>query len=218
MKKPKTITSSSTMAKSTAFDPELCRIFKPDHEKASQSLPDAKIQEYLQMVRLKEDDVVPVKLDSKQKAGPIPIDVLEANSGRFTLNTIFIANVPLSCALHDSMKQKFIKQLATWMGGISQDDLIESVRFRCLPVLPSFAEEGKAPLPKRAAISKKLFNLSHQSIVAYVRLVENCRISLDEAIAAINGKIFQERHLRVDHASEHGSSGSVSLCILMIEI
>ncbi|KGG51414.1 putative RNA-binding protein [Mitosporidium daphniae] len=199
-------TPKSTPLTESMVDSELCKLFETgDGEKPNLtcSMSDSKIQEYLQAIKPQDNSAV-IGPSSDTPSGFTGDS--GNNSDRFTVNTIFIANVPLACALHESMKQRFIKQLAVWIG--STTNAIESIRFRCLPVLSSSMKDGKAPLPKKVAISKKLLNPSHQSVIAYVRFLENCGVLLDDAVTMINGKVFQEMHLRADHASEHGLSGS----------
>lgn len=199
-------------------DTELSQLFnktEKTQEKVKPLISQSKLNEFIEAI--KPDQTCFLNIASKSTDIPTKTpksnNSSAINSDRYTKNTIFIANVPISCTKKNRVKDEFVSQLAEWMETTSQS--IASVRFRCLPVLSS--TDGNKPfLPKRVALSKNIMDPTRDSVIAYIRFTSD--INLKEAVAQLNGKVFQNKHLRADIASEHGSSGSVLLTYLILEI
>ncbi|CEP63984.1 rRNA-processing protein NOP12 LALA0_S09e07008g [Lachancea lanzarotensis] len=130
--------------------------------------------------------------------------------------TVFVGNVPKELVNSKQLTKKFKKLFAvsknveketenTSEDLESENDAffkIESVRFRSI----SFEES----LPRKVAFVQQKLHKSRDSVNAYVVYTEKAAVKI--ACQALNGKVFEGHHLRVDsvaHPTQHDNKRSV---------
>ncbi|CCF57773.1 hypothetical protein KAFR_0D01270 [Kazachstania africana CBS 2517] len=125
--------------------------------------------------------------------------------------TLFVGNLTSEAIISKSIYKEF-KNLFATIPKISEDDVettndedflvIESIRFRSI----SFDEA----LPRKVAFVRQKLHKSRQSVNAYI--VYKNKKSIKPIISALNGKVFHNRHLKVDsvtHPAPHDKKRSI---------
>lgn len=152
------------------------RILKDDKEEEKKEDSEESKDEDVEMKDAEETEKTKVR-----KAKTVDLKEQELEKAE---RTVFVGNVPAAI-----IKSKpLTKQFKRLFGEIGK---IDSVRFRSI----SFNEA----VPRKVAFAKKALHESRDSVNAYVVFTEK-DASL-KSVAALNGKIFENHHLKVDHLS-----------------
>ncbi|AOA60431.1 Large 60S ribosomal subunit biogenesis [Komagataella phaffii CBS 7435] len=97
--------------------------------------------------------------------------------------TVFVGNLPVIVAIEREEKEEFKEYMA-------KIGPVESIRFRSIAF--------KLPMPRRDAFLSKAFDETRSALNAYV-VYENKNDS--KKAKELNGKVFKDHHLRVDHVA-----------------
>lgn len=134
--------------------------------------------------QVKEETEQPSQQSKEEKSSKAKVVDLKEAELEKAEKTVFVGNVPISVVNSKSTAKKF-KHLFEKVGNVL------SIRYRSI----SF---DKA-LPRKLAFTQKQFHSSRNNVNAYV--VFETKEASFKAIEMLNGKIFDDYHLRLDHVT-----------------